>query len=457
MNKKIFKIFSILLILLFLFSIISCRTTDIKTIEKTIPSIGTKITIKESDKILILAPHPDDETIGTAGVIQEALKAGAKINVVYLTNGDFQSFNIIYEENPPIVSDKSLFLGETRRKESIEAINKLGLEKDDIKFLGYPDCGTLDILFEYWGNIEPYINPVTKASKVPYPDCYSTGAEYVGENILKDLKNIIKEFQPTKVFLSSPIDLKNDHRALYLFLKVALWDLKGKIKDPEIFTYLVHAKSWPYPCSNGYHPDKSLEPADKVARNNITWSNLNLDSDEIKKKFECMLCYKSQFIQDQLFLISFVRENELFEDFHDIELENINQNKDQIVWQIASNNDLFYAINNNSLLIKMALKQKIDKDFIISIYLLGYSNETEFSKMPKINIKIDMDKLEIFNKGQEINNGEVRFYYEGGSLFINVPLIILENPEYILSGIETAKTKYLSNNIFGWRVLNINS
>ena len=40
------------------------------------------------DRVLILAPHPDDETIGTAGVLQQAKKAGAQVKVVCFTNGD---------------------------------------------------------------------------------------------------------------------------------------------------------------------------------------------------------------------------------------------------------------------------------------------------------------------------------------------------------------------------------
>ena len=162
---------------------------------------------------------------------------------------------------------------------------------------------------------------------------------------------------------------------------------------------------------------------------------LNLNSDEIKKKYESIICYKSQMKFGPPYLVSFVRKNELFADFYDINLENNNQN--QIIWQIASPDDLSYALNNDSLLIKIKLKQKVDKDFVISIYLLGYSDKTEFGKMPKIHIRISAAGIKVFNKNQEINTSEVRFNYDGDSLIINIPLILLENPKYILSGIET--------------------
>ncbi len=43
---------------------------------------------KKNERILILAPHPDDESIACAGIIQKALGAGAQVRIVYLTNGD---------------------------------------------------------------------------------------------------------------------------------------------------------------------------------------------------------------------------------------------------------------------------------------------------------------------------------------------------------------------------------
>ncbi|MCX6383832.1 MAG: PIG-L family deacetylase [Actinobacteria bacterium] len=405
-----------------------------------------------SDRILILAPHPDDEAIGAAGVIQEALKVGAQVNMVCLTNGDFDQSSILdFKKKFPIIPSQFLLLGETRRKESIVAMDKLGLKENNLIFLGYPDFGTLNIFLWHWGNIAPYMSLLTQTLKVPYPECYSPGSEYRGENILNDLTDIIKEFQPTKIFVSSPIDLNRDHRALYLFLMVALWDLEGKIKDPEVFIYLVHSSNWPDP--QGYYPEKLLTPPKQSSTNEVTMTSLNLNSDEIKKKYESIICYKSQLKFGPPYLVSFVRKNELFANFHEINLENNSQN--QIIWQIASTNDLSYALNNRSLLIKITPKQKIDKDFVISIYLLGYSDKTEFGKMPKIHLMISAAGIKVFDKNRKINMSEVRFNYEGDSLIINIPLILLENPKNILSGIET-ESRYLSNDTFGWRVLNIN-
>jgi hypothetical protein len=55
----------------------------------------------KDDRVLILAPHPDDEAIGAGGLIQRALSAGAKVNIICFTNGDFnQAAFLVYEKKP---------------------------------------------------------------------------------------------------------------------------------------------------------------------------------------------------------------------------------------------------------------------------------------------------------------------------------------------------------------------
>src|SRR5262249_26957234 len=46
------------------------------------------LTLTAQDRILILSPHPDDDILGCAGVIQTAVKTHLPLRVVYLTNGD---------------------------------------------------------------------------------------------------------------------------------------------------------------------------------------------------------------------------------------------------------------------------------------------------------------------------------------------------------------------------------
>ena len=44
------------------------------------------------DKILVFAAHPDDEILGCAGTLSNALKKNSTIKVVYLGEGVSQDF-----------------------------------------------------------------------------------------------------------------------------------------------------------------------------------------------------------------------------------------------------------------------------------------------------------------------------------------------------------------------------
>nr|MBP6330775.1 PIG-L family deacetylase [Dokdonella sp.] len=47
-----------------------------------------QIEIDPCDRVLVLAPHPDDEVLATGGLIQQALAAGAALRVIVATDGD---------------------------------------------------------------------------------------------------------------------------------------------------------------------------------------------------------------------------------------------------------------------------------------------------------------------------------------------------------------------------------
>jgi LmbE family N-acetylglucosaminyl deacetylase len=104
------------------------------------------------DGLLVLAPHPDDETLAFAGLITAYMRAGKPVQVVVVTDGDAYCDACRFWKNgslggPPCSAlELSNFatpeidsFAEVRRCESAAAAAVLG--RTSPTFLGYPDTG----------------------------------------------------------------------------------------------------------------------------------------------------------------------------------------------------------------------------------------------------------------------------------------------------------------------------
>ncbi len=212
----------------------------------------------KKDRILVLAPHPDDESLGCFGYIHKALKSGAKVKVIVLTDGKFLSKT------------------EQRYKETIETMEKAGLKRKNIFFLGFRDLHLKRTVY-----------------------CTTV------------LIKIISSFKPTIIFSTSNYDFNIDHKACYYHLKKALEKIKNK---PKVYYYLIHYIFFPFP--RGLKPNKKIFPPLTLINSKRTWFKLELTEKETKLKKEAILNYKSQ-LRMLLFvtkkkLFSFIRRNELF-------------------------------------------------------------------------------------------------------------------------------------------------
>src|SRR5262245_12702319 len=101
------------------------------------------ITLTPQDRILVLAPHPDDDILGCAGLIHQAVQQKLPVKVVYLTNGDNYEWAFwVYKKRPVLTPGEMLKMGRLRRQEAIRAQQRLGVPAGQLVFLGYPDWGT---------------------------------------------------------------------------------------------------------------------------------------------------------------------------------------------------------------------------------------------------------------------------------------------------------------------------
>ena len=125
------------------------------------------------DRVLIMAPHPDDEILGCAGIIQKALAAKIPVKVVFFTYGDNNEWAfLLYRKHPVIMSKAVQGMGMVRHDEAIEAAREMGLSPDDLVFLGYPDFGTINIWLWHWGDEPAFKSMLTKVTAVPYANAF---------------------------------------------------------------------------------------------------------------------------------------------------------------------------------------------------------------------------------------------------------------------------------------------
>ena len=162
------------------------------------------------NKVLIIVPHEDDETIIAGNIIDLLKLNGNDIKVAYLTNGDYS------------------IPAEIRAKEAIHAIRTLGLNEDDVFFLGYPDTqfGENTSLIETTD--KPYRSKAGKLETYCCNNfkefCFQTKGihhEYIGENVISDLEEIIKFLYPD-IIICNDYDKHPDHMTVSYGIDMAL-------------------------------------------------------------------------------------------------------------------------------------------------------------------------------------------------------------------------------------------
>lgn len=259
-------------------------------------------------RIVVFAPHCDDETLGTGGLLRQASLRGAEVWVVLITNGDGSRYAATIDSRAiKIKPPYYIKFGYRRQKETTEALKKLGITHAHIVTLGYPDRGIEPMWLSYWRT--PYTSLYTHDSASPYTNSYTKGARYTGLQLESDLKKLLREIDPTDIYYPHPNDQHPDHWATSAFVTESLYEL-GWLQDRNIGLYLVHRGDWPVP--QGLHENIHLAPPAAFADLNTDWYQYPLDSKTVKDKKAAVEEFRSQTSLIRRFLRCFVRQNELF-------------------------------------------------------------------------------------------------------------------------------------------------
>ncbi|MFC2947541.1 PIG-L deacetylase family protein [Virgibacillus sediminis] len=147
-------------------------------------------------KVLVLAPHMDDETIGPGGVIRKHANEGAEVHCAFVTDGSNSVSDLSKDE-----------LIHTRMKEMEEAKGILGI--DSIHYMGLPD-----------GKVES------------------------NEESRRKFRDIIETVQPDIIYCTSYVDAHTDHTQTAKTLADVLKDME----DPSM-TLRLYEINCPIPPS----------------------------------------------------------------------------------------------------------------------------------------------------------------------------------------------------------------
>ena len=257
---------------------------------------------RAGDRVLVVAPHPDDESLCCAGYLQRAAAAGAAIGVVWVTAGDgFELDAVVVEHTLRPKGPRLRQLGERRMQEARAAGRILGLSEANEFFLGYPDRGVMPLLTTYYDT--PYRSAYTGLTASAYPGVVSPNHSYTGADLEHDLATVLERFRPTIVLAAAPEDRHPDHAA-----SGALTRRLTAAGPATLYYWQVHARHWPEP--KAYLPNTPLAPPSAAAGR--PWYSLSLSPAERALKLAALGQHRSQMELTRPFMLAFDRANEIF-------------------------------------------------------------------------------------------------------------------------------------------------
>jgi LmbE family N-acetylglucosaminyl deacetylase len=180
-------------------------------------------------RLLVVAPHPDDETIANGLLIQQVRAAGGEVGIVLLTDGDNNPWPQRWmERRLRIDAGGRQRWGARRLAELRQAMQRLGLPAAAPQQLHWPDLGVTSRLLS------------------------------APQAAVAALTAAITAFRPDIVVAPALGDRHPDHGAAHVLIRLALAQLSSA---PTLLTYMVHGSERATPV---LHMEGS--PAEQAAK-----------------------------------------------------------------------------------------------------------------------------------------------------------------------------------------------
>lgn len=171
------------------------------------------LSINSRSRVMVIAPHPDDESLAAGILLQTAAARGASVCVVFMTCGENNAWpQRAIERRWRIGRAERKRWGKRRRLEALDALATLGVPDTDILFLQYPD--------------QEITRRLIRADDEP----------------ARRLCRIIDSRRPTILVSPSLADTHADHSATGVYVRQALALRPTKTQDLLQLEYLVHTR-----------------------------------------------------------------------------------------------------------------------------------------------------------------------------------------------------------------------
>jgi len=371
--------------------------------------------------------------------------------------------------------------GERRTAEAVAATAELGLKREQLTFLGYPDWGLQNLWRDFWNDTRAFRSDATRTNAVPYKDAYAFQHPYRPESVLANLKALLAEFRPTKVFAPHPAEGNADHRAGANFVRLALLELQHTGLRPSLLHYVIHFGDWPKPYH--YHPHVSLTPPVRL-RDDGEWFSLPLTRRQTETKHKAILHNGTQLTTRHFYLVAFARANELFVS---LPRESVASLPVDVVpdWRRAVRNraisldetapspklsgrrdenelssiclkETRFLRQGDHLIAAIDFHNRLGPRTNVHLFLYGYQENTDFAKLPKIRINVNpLGTLHVYDDDRRriTDHGVTKTAVIADKLILRVPLRLLggENLDHIFTAAR-ANLRQITPNDTGWQL-----
>lgn len=209
-------------------------------------------------RVLVLAPHQDDEQNILGGVFEQYAKYNSQVWVAYMTNGDY---NVSVEQ---------------RFEETAAGMEASGIPRSNLILLGYGDSLNLNGESIYYCDDEQVLESHAGFSSThgtARHSAFREGSAYTRRNLYTDIRDVVLRLMPDVIFCTD-FDEHGDHQALTLLFDRAMGEVLKTRPDYEPAVYKAFAYSTAYSAPQDFYAvniasTKKDSPGDFMPESNI--------------------------------------------------------------------------------------------------------------------------------------------------------------------------------------------